>query len=423
MNAIQLNLPKTVHWESKPARFKQDSTQRIQAWFKKDKQGEKAIAIIIYSQDKNIMSTDFKGTQQAAINDLKYGEKVSLITEKQLENKYPFALYRVILKKKEKGKPGSYLMAILETENSIHTIFARQKDIELSNQFIETWSTILEHPSIQMAKNEALTKTQITLHSSEKNALQNEVVQKQLLKRIQGRFGNHFLIKPKKFSPKEGKIILELIGNYTPDSIRENLTKANSFQLLPLYRGKKYASFQKKVTKLLAAEGKEIQAKTDSRLAYFARLPKESNLLTEIQQLVAKQNFAKGIKLQTGPEMGSNAILLYLIDSRKEVVDQTHILKVAATFNYRQYPSVQITFDRQGTENIARWTQNNAPQYLAFSINDKIWSAPFVNQTIPGGRLEITGGFTVADTEKIKDLLNDTYPIPIRVEEVRVIKN
>lgn len=85
-------------------------------------------------------------------------------------------------------------------------------------------------------------------------------------------------------------------------------------------------------------------------------------------------------------------------------------------------PYVSIEFNAQGAEKFAKITAGSIGRRLAIVLDDKILSAPRINEAIPGGKAMITGRFS---TEEAKDLAIQlkagALPAPLYVEEERTV--
>ncbi|MDR2138404.1 MAG: protein translocase subunit SecDF [Tannerella sp.] len=69
----------------------------------------------------------------------------------------------------------------------------------------------------------------------------------------------------------------------------------------------------------------------------------------------------------------------------------------------RAEQQVSMTMNAEGAKAWARLTKDNIGNYIAIVLDDKVYSAPRVNDEITGGRSQITGHFS---TEEAKDLAN-----------------
>ncbi len=85
-------------------------------------------------------------------------------------------------------------------------------------------------------------------------------------------------------------------------------------------------------------------------------------------------------------------------------------------------PYVAINFNSLGGMTFHQLTRDNVGKRLAIILDDHIYSAPVIREEIPGGRAQITGGFT---TEEAKDLAialrAGALPAPVIILENRTV--
>ncbi|MFQ5839313.1 MAG: protein translocase subunit SecD [Candidatus Methylomirabilales bacterium] len=79
-------------------------------------------------------------------------------------------------------------------------------------------------------------------------------------------------------------------------------------------------------------------------------------------------------------------------------------------------PYVSIEFDREGAQLFAELTEKNVGRYLAIVLDGTVYSAPRVNEKIPGGRGQITGRFTPEEARDLAIVLRaGALPAPVQV--------
>lgn len=61
---------------------------------------------------------------------------------------------------------------------------------------------------------------------------------------------------------------------------------------------------------------------------------------------------------------------------------------------FSDQPMVMISFDEAGTRKFAQLSGTNVGKPLAIVLDDKVLSAPVINEPITGGQAQISGGFT-----------------------------
>src|SRR3954462_9093563 len=80
---------------------------------------------------------------------------------------------------------------------------------------------------------------------------------------------------------------------------------------------------------------------------------------------------------------------------RRVMVSGDQIVKANQGFDQDGRPDIDITFNTAGPGRFGRVTQENVNKPFAITLDDKILSAPNINEPILGGRAPISGNFTV----------------------------
>ena len=87
--------------------------------------------------------------------------------------------------------------------------------------------------------------------------------------------------------------------------------------------------------------------------------------------------------------------------------------------------SVQLEFNNQGTKKFADLTKRLVGKPMAIFFNGKLESAPNINEQIPSGHAQITGGdggFAIEEAKKMVDLLNaGALPVPAKIIEENTV--
>jgi preprotein translocase subunit SecD len=85
-------------------------------------------------------------------------------------------------------------------------------------------------------------------------------------------------------------------------------------------------------------------------------------------------------------------------------------------------PYVSINFDKKGGRDFERITGENVKKRLAIVLDNKVYSAPVIQEKISGGQARITGRFT---TEEARDLAialrAGALPAPVNILEERTV--
>jgi len=83
---------------------------------------------------------------------------------------------------------------------------------------------------------------------------------------------------------------------------------------------------------------------------------------------------------------------------------------------------VAIEFTPAGTRTFADITEHNVGRRLAIILDGNVYSAPRINERIPGGRAVITGQFTVEDARDLAIVLRaGALPAPVTILEERTV--
>jgi preprotein translocase subunit SecD len=100
----------------------------------------------------------------------------------------------------------------------------------------------------------------------------------------------------------------------------------------------------------------------------------------------------------------------YLTDARVQIDSQ-----------YSE-PYVSITFDKKGAQIFERVTGENVRKRLAIVLDDKVASAPVIQEKISGGQARITGRFTMDEARDLAIVLRaGALPAPVNVLEERTV--
>lgn len=83
---------------------------------------------------------------------------------------------------------------------------------------------------------------------------------------------------------------------------------------------------------------------------------------------------------------------------------------------------VAIEFNAAGARVFGELTEQNVGRYLAIILDGTLYSAPRINERIPGGRAVITGQFTVEEARDLAIVLRaGALPAPVRILEERTV--
>ncbi|WP_374293404.1 protein translocase subunit SecD [Sphingomonas sp.] len=109
--------------------------------------------------------------------------------------------------------------------------------------------------------------------------------------------------------------------------------------------------------------------------------------------------------------------------TRPVIISGDQLVDAQQTFDQQtNAPQVAITFDSQGGRKFARVTQENTNKPFAIILDNKVISAPNINEPILGGRASISGNFTVQTANELAIALRSgKLPIALKVIEERTV--
>lgn len=93
-----------------------------------------------------------------------------------------------------------------------------------------------------------------------------------------------------------------------------------------------------------------------------------------------------------------------------------------ADFDQNNMPVVTTSFDATGARKFAKLTTEHVGERFAIVLDGKVLSAPAIREPIPGGRGQISGGFTLQGAKDLAVLLRSgALPAPLSVIEERTV--
>ncbi len=112
----------------------------------------------------------------------------------------------------------------------------------------------------------------------------------------------------------------------------------------------------------------------------------------------------------------------HLVLKKSPIVTGDQLTNAQASFNQNSQPVVLFSFDSIGSKAFAEATKQNQGKRLAIVLDNKLLSAPVVNEPILGGSGIISGNFTVESANDLALLLRaGALPAPLKIIEERSI--
>jgi preprotein translocase subunit SecD len=141
--------------------------------------------------------------------------------------------------------------------------------------------------------------------------------------------------------------------------------------------------------------------------AQKGNLPPDTELLYKVEQNPDTKRTSK-----TPFVLKKRALLTgaYLTDARVEIDAQ-----------YNE-PHVSLTFDKKGARRFAEITGENVKKRLAIVLDNKVQTAPTIQEKISGGAARITGRFTTEEARDLAIVLRaGALPAPVKILEERTV--
>ena len=107
---------------------------------------------------------------------------------------------------------------------------------------------------------------------------------------------------------------------------------------------------------------------------------------------------------------------------RRVMVSGDQLVDAKQTFDQDGQPVVSITFNSSGARRFGNTTRENVNKPFAIILDDKILSAPNINEPILGGQAQISGNFTVESANALAiSLASGKLPVKLDVIEERTV--
>ena len=112
----------------------------------------------------------------------------------------------------------------------------------------------------------------------------------------------------------------------------------------------------------------------------------------------------------------------FIAVKRRVMVSGDQLTDAKQSFDQDGRPDIDITFNTAGARRFGRVTQENVGKPFAIILDDKVLSAPNINEPILGGRAQISGSFTVQSAHDLAvSLASGKLPVKLNVIEERTV--
>ncbi|QNP45217.1 protein translocase subunit SecD [Sphingomonas sediminicola] len=112
----------------------------------------------------------------------------------------------------------------------------------------------------------------------------------------------------------------------------------------------------------------------------------------------------------------------FIAVKRRVMVSGDQLVDAKQSFDQNGQAVVSIKFNTAGARRFGRVTQENVNKPFAIILDDKVLSAPNINEPILGGQAQISGNFTVESANQLAvSLASGKLPVKLNVIEERTI--
>ena len=164
--------------------------------------------------------------------------------------------------------------------------------------------------------------------------------------------------------------------------------------------------------------GVQDSQEVKSRLDRTAKLTFQ--LLCEAQPTGQGQNpppECKSLVMKDDP-----AQTMWVQTSSRATVDGADLTDARGSFDQSNQPVVSFRFNQKGAERFGKLTRDNVGKPFAIVLDDLIMSAPRINEPILGGSGQISGSFTVEETNSLAVVLRSgALPAKLTIVEERTV--
>ena len=264
--------------------------------------------------------------------------------------------------------------------NKIAVAVSGQREIEEFQRILDE-----EFPGLRVASRSATGDSlEMTLDLPDREAGDiKKMAVSQALETIRNRIDQFGVSEPEIMRQGEKRILIQLPGVEDTQRAKALIGKTAQleFKLLD------------ETGDVAAAERGQIPP--GSELLYQVRADAATNRTVKTPYLVQKRSLLTGA---------------YLTDARVQIDSQ-----------YNE-PYVSINFDRKGGRIFERITGENVKKRLAIVLDDRVYSAPVIQERISGGEARITGNFTTEEARDLAIVLRaGALPAPVNILEERTV--
>jgi SecD/SecF fusion protein len=148
----------------------------------------------------------------------------------------------------------------------------------------------------------------------------------------------------------------------------------------------------------------------------------DSDILTKQGITEPGYQVMEELRQRAGGEITTNKLLV--AQTAANGLTSERILRGAVTRNPYGKPELAFEFDREGAVAFAQLTRDLQPrggkrQRLAIVIDDRLYSAPYIDEPITSGRVRLTGNFTEREAFEMANIMENPLGVSLTVLEKR----
>ncbi len=119
---------------------------------------------------------------------------------------------------------------------------------------------------------------------------------------------------------------------------------------------------------------------------------------------------------------GSTVYRPEYIERRNQLGGDTVVNATVVPNQMTGSPEISLTFDAEGKKKFGTITEANVNRRLGIILDDKLYSAPNINEAIYGGSASISGSFSVPEARKLANVLKaGALPGRVKIVEERTV--
>src|SRR5205085_10412907 len=112
----------------------------------------------------------------------------------------------------------------------------------------------------------------------------------------------------------------------------------------------------------------------------------------------------------------------FIAVKRRVMVSGEQLTDARQGYDQDGRPGIDLVFNTGGAHRFGRVTQENVGKPFAIILDNRVLSAPNINEPILGGRAQITGNFTVQTAHDLAvSLASGKLPVKLNVVEERTV--